>query len=79
MITRAQPGNVFAVQMRVAAPEDLIILRAGSEAPGDRESVVELLRVSAARIDGAYLKKEAEAAFVFDQVKSAWQEAKKPK
>lgn len=76
VLTRAQPGSVFQVQVRVATCEDLIILRAGSTRPGDRDSVIELLRGTAGRIDGAYLKKEAEAAGVFDQLKSAWQQAK---
>jgi hypothetical protein len=76
VITRAQPGAIFNAQVRVATCEDLILLRAGSSAPGDRDSVIELLRGTAGRIDGAYLKKEAEAAGVFDQLKSAWQQAK---
>jgi hypothetical protein len=29
-----------------------------------------------ARIDGAYLKKEAEAAGTFNEIKLAWQQAK---
>jgi hypothetical protein len=76
VLTRAQPGAVFQVQVRVATCEDLILLRAGSSAPADRESVIELLRGTAGRIDGAYLKKEAEANGVFDQLKAAWQLAK---
>ncbi|HEV3028831.1 MAG TPA: hypothetical protein VG457_14730 [Planctomycetota bacterium] len=76
VLTRAQPGAVFQVQVRVATCEDLILLRAGSSAPGDRDSVIELLRGTAGRIDGAYLKKEAEANGVFDQLKAAWQQAK---
>jgi hypothetical protein len=38
---------------------------------------VELLRANAGRIDPAYLKKEAEAAGTFNQLKLAWQEARK--
>jgi hypothetical protein len=76
VLTRAQPGAVFQVQVRVATCEDLILLRAGSAVPADRESVIELLRGTAGRIDGAYLKKEAEANGVFDQLKAAWQQAK---
>lgn len=76
ILTRAQPGNVLQESARLATCEDLILLRAGSTAPGDRDKVIELLRLTAGRIDGAYLKKEAEAAGVFDQLKSAWQQAK---
>jgi hypothetical protein len=76
VLTRAQPGAVFQVQVRVATCEDLILLRAGSASPADRESVIELLRGTAGRIDGAYLKKEAEANGVFGELKAAWQQAK---
>lgn len=76
VITRAQPGAVVGVQVRVATFEDLILQRAGSSEPGDIEIVIELLRGAAARIDGAYLKKEAEAAGTFAQLKSTWQKAK---
>ncbi len=68
VLTRAQPGAVYGVQVRVATFEDLILARAGSTAPADVESVIELLRGAAARIDGAYLKKEAEAAGTFAQL-----------
>jgi hypothetical protein len=70
VITRAQPGDVLSVGMLVATCEDLILLGA------DRAVLVELLRHNAGRIDGAYLKREAEAAGVFDQVKLAWQQAR---
>ena len=70
VIARAQRGNVLTTQMLVATCEDLILLAA------DRTVIVELLRGNAGRIDGAYIKREAEAAGVFDQIKSAWQEAK---
>jgi hypothetical protein len=76
VLTRAQPGAVFQVQVKVATCEDLIVLRSGSANPGDRETLIELLRGTAGRIDGAYLKKEAEANGVFDQLKAAWQLAK---
>jgi hypothetical protein len=76
VLTRAQPGDVLRVGMRLATCEDLILLRAGSTLPADVDRVVELLRGAAGRIDGAYLKKEAEAAGVFDQLKAAWQRAK---
>lgn len=77
VLSRAQPGDVFRVNMRVASCEDLILLRAGSTLPADVDRVVELLRRATGKIDGAYLKKEAETAGVFDQVKAAWQQAKK--
>jgi hypothetical protein len=75
-IERAQPGSALNVPMLVASCEDLILLAAASEAPGEREGVIELLRHNAGRVDGAYLKREAEAAGIFDRLKSAWQEAK---
>jgi hypothetical protein len=56
--------------MLVATCEDLILLGA------DRAVLVELLRHNAGRIDGAYLKREAEAAGIFNEVKLAWQQAK---
>ncbi|HEX7901632.1 MAG TPA: hypothetical protein VF950_27990 [Planctomycetota bacterium] len=77
ILTRAQPGNVCQVPMPLVTLEDLILLRTTSDVPDHRESVIELLRGHAARIDGAYLKKEAEAAGTFDKLKSIWQEAKK--
>jgi hypothetical protein len=70
VITRAQRSDVCSVGMLVATVEDLILLGAS------RPILVELLRANAARIDGAYLKKEAEAAGVFADVKLAWQEAR---
>lgn len=70
VISRAQRSDVLSVGMLVATCEDLILLGA------DRSILVELLRNNAARIDGAYLKKEAEAAGVFNEVKQAWQQAK---
>lgn len=76
VLGRAQRGQVLQVQMPVATCEDLILLRAGSTLAADREIVVELLRGNAGRIDAPYLKREAEAAGVFDKLKSAWQEAK---
>ena len=56
--------------MRLATCEDLILLAT------ERAVIVELLRGNAGRVDGAYLKLEAEKAGVFDQIKLAWQEAK---
>ena len=70
IIGRAQRMDILSVQMLVATCEDLILLGA------DRAVLVELLRHNAGRIDGAYLKREAEAAGVFNEVKLAWQQAK---
>jgi len=70
VIARAQRGNILTVGMLVATCEDLILLGA------DRAVLVELLRHNAGRIDGAYLKAEAERAGVFDEVKQAWQQAR---
>lgn len=76
VVTRAQRSPVLQVQMLLATCEDLILMRCGSAVPADRESVIELLRGHAGRIDAPYIKKEAEAAGVFDKLKGAWQEAK---
>jgi hypothetical protein len=70
VITRAQRTPVLSTDILLATCEDLILLGA------PRAVLVELLRHNAGRIDGAYLKKEAEAAGVFGEVKLAWQEAK---
>jgi hypothetical protein len=74
VVGRAQPADVLQVYMPLATVDDVILLGVAS---GDREAVVELLRANAGRIDAGYLKKEAEAAGTFDQLKSAWQEARK--
>jgi len=78
IIARAKPDFVLNTQVRVASCEDLIVLRTGSEEPGHRDSVVHLLRTCAARIDPTYLKAVAQKFDVLDELKSAWQEAKKP-
>lgn len=70
VIARAQRTEVLSVQMLVATCEDLILIGA------HRTVLVELLRHNAGRIDGAYLKKEAEAAGTFNEIKQAWQQAK---
>jgi len=70
VLGRAQRGDVLSVGMLVATCEDLILLGA------HRTVLVELLRKNMARIDGAYLKKEAEAAGTFNEIKLAWQQAK---
>jgi hypothetical protein len=76
VLTRAQPGDVLQVRVHVATCEDLILLRAASAQPAEVDRIAELLRGSAGKIDGAYLKKEAQAAGVFDLLKAAWQRAK---
>lgn len=76
VVARAQPGEALQVPMLVATCEDLILMAAASSAPGDRQSVVDLLRHNAGRIDAPYLKREAETQGIFDRIKSAWQEAK---
>jgi hypothetical protein len=73
ILERAQRLPVSQVQMFLAPAEELIIALAATP---DREALVELLRAAAARIDGAALKRDAEAAGVFDKVKAAWQEAR---
>jgi hypothetical protein len=70
IVERAQPGVVLQTPMKVATCEDLILLSA------DPAVLVDLLRMNAGRIDGAYLRHEAEAAGTFDRLKSAWQAAK---
>ena len=78
MLNRAKPDFVLNTQVRVASCEDLIVLRTGSEEPGHRDSVIHLLRTCAARIDPTYLKAVAQKFDVLEELKSAWQEAKKP-
>jgi hypothetical protein len=70
VIVRAQRADILSLQMLVATCEDLVLLGA------DRAVLVELLRNNAGRIDGAYLKREAEVAGVFNEVKLAWQQAR---
>ncbi len=77
VIGRAKKRPVFGVEVTLASVEDLILMRAGSADAADQEDVIGLLRAGAGGLDAAYLKKEAEAAGVFDAVKRAWQEAKK--
>jgi len=74
---RAQPGVILDMQLPLATCEDLILLRAASEHPADRASVVELLRCTAGRMDAQYLKEEAQKAGALEKLKVAWQEAKK--
>jgi hypothetical protein len=76
IIARAKPDFVLGTELRVASCEDLIVLRARSKEPGHRESIIELLRACANRIDSGYLKRAAQAFGVLDRLKSAWQESK---
>lgn len=76
VLARSQPGVVLGVRSLVATPEDLILMRAASDSPGHRESVVALMKVHAGKLDPDYLKAQAEAAGVFDKVKVLWKEAK---
>ena len=71
IISRATMGRVLGVQMPLATCEDLIILEADSHAV-----IVELLRAQSSKLDAEYLKREADAAGVFDKIKTAWQEAR---
>lgn len=74
VISRAQRDGVLEMTLPLATCDDVILLGIAS---GDQESVIELLRANAGRIDPAYLKREAETAGTFDRLKSAWQEARK--
>jgi hypothetical protein len=76
MFERAQPGGVLGVSLKILTCEDLILLGAASSRPEDLPPLVSLLRGNAGRIDGAYLKREAEAAGIFDSLKRAWTAAK---
>lgn len=76
ILSRAEPGVVLGTRSFVATPDDLILLRAGSEAQGDRESVIELMRIHAKKLDPGYLKERAESAGTFEKVKALWKEAK---
>jgi hypothetical protein len=66
VIARAKPDFVLGTEVRVASCEDLIVLRARSKEPGHRESIIELLRSCANRIDSGYLKRAAQAFGVLD-------------
>jgi len=76
MLSRAEPGVVLGVRSFVASPEDLILMRAASDAPADRAAMIELMKVFAGKLDPDYLKTQAEAVGRFDKVRSAWQESK---
>lgn len=74
VLGRLQERGVFGGPVPVASVEDLVLLAA---AASDTRALVGLLRANAARMDAAYVKKEAETAGLFDRVKAAWAEAKK--
>jgi hypothetical protein len=76
VLARAVPGVVLGVRSFVATPEDLILMRAGSDSPGHRESVMALMKAHAGKLDPDYLKAQAEAAGIFDKVKALWKESK---
>jgi|ERR1043166_939570 hypothetical protein len=73
VLGRARRDSVLEIQMRLATCEDLLLWSAGMALPADREILIDLLRATAGRLDGAYLKQEAQAAGVFDVIKVAWQ------
>ena len=78
VLSRAEPRPVLGVEIRVARCEDLILYWSSADLPGSADRIVELLRVCAGSIDAAYLKKQAEAAGVFDRLKECWKRAKEP-
>jgi hypothetical protein len=71
-LIRALPEKVLGVWCLTATPEDLILLRAASDVASDKESVIELFKLRADKLDPDYLKQRAEAAGIFDRVKAAW-------
>ena len=75
MLTRAQPGVVLGVRSLLATPEDLILMRIGSEAPADRATVLQLFRAHGTKLDATYLQVQAEAVGRFDKLKAAWKES----
>lgn len=76
VLSRALPGVVAGVRSLVATPEDLVLLRAGSDAPADRERVIELFKTHGGKLDAEYLRIQAEAAKIFDNVKALWRESR---
>ena len=75
MLSRAQPGVVLGVRSFLATPEDLILMRTGSEAPGDKATVLQLFKVHGKKLDANYLQAQAEAVGKFDKLKLAWKES----
>jgi hypothetical protein len=76
VVSRAQQLEALGARVRAASVEDLILQRAASDRPGHAESVIELFRRAAERVDAAYLKQEAEATGAFDRVKAAWKKSR---
>ena len=75
MLARAQPGVVLGVRSFLATPEDLVLMRIGSEAAGDKATVLQLFRVHGKKMDANYLQAQAEAVGRFDKLKAAWKES----
>ncbi|HEX7900082.1 MAG TPA: hypothetical protein VF950_20105 [Planctomycetota bacterium] len=75
VLSRAEPGVVLGVRSFVATPEDLILLRTASEAPSDKASVLELMRLKTGKLDADYLKAQAEAVGKFEKLKVLWKES----
>ena len=76
VLSRAQPREVFQGHFPVVTCEDLVVMFAGSERSDDRDSVITLLQANINSIDVAYLRKEAQTAGVFEQLKEAWAKVK---
>ncbi len=76
VLARAQPREVFQGQFPVVSCEDLVVMFSGSDRSDDRDSVIGLLQANISNIDAAYLRKEAQTAGVFEQLKEAWAKAK---
>jgi hypothetical protein len=76
VIARAQPREVFQGQFPCVSCEDLVVMFAGSDRSDDRDSIIGLLHANINNIDAAYLRKEAQTAGVFEQLKEAWAKAK---
>lgn len=72
LMSRAMPEKVLGIWSLVATPEDLILHRVASELASDKESVIELFKLKADKLDPDYLKQQAETAGTFDRVKAAW-------
>jgi hypothetical protein len=76
VLTRAQTREVFQGQFPCVSCEDLVVMFAGSDRADDRDSIITLLQANIATIDHAYLRKEAQTAGVFEELKEAWAKAK---
>jgi hypothetical protein len=76
VLSRAQPREVFQGHFPVVSCEDLVVMFAGSDRSDDRDSVITLLQANINSIDAAYLRKEAQTAGVFEQLKEAWAKVK---